>query len=174
MIFMQKVANGPDLIFVEFRKTVVRSTHPLYKCATTYLHTLHTVAKLKFLLKKWNLKKIFKKNKEKIIFQIFFLTKLNILAQCVLMMRLCEFTTTTERSIQSFPSLERKLRKLRKEVEEREIDYLLTPAMQRRKNHKHQSLLRWRDMLTTFLWLNRCQNANLIIDKNLQSRLNVT
>ena len=72
MIFMQKVANGPDLIFVEFRKTVVRSTHPLYKCATTYLHTLHTVAKLKFLLKKWNLKKIFKKNIEKIIILTFF------------------------------------------------------------------------------------------------------
>lgn len=72
-----------------------------------------------------------------------FWTKLNILAQCVLMMRLCEFTTTTERSIQSFPSLERKLRKLKNLRRER--DRLLTTPLQRRKNHKHHSLLRWKD-----------------------------
>ena len=41
--------------WVEFRKTVVRSTHPLYKCATTYLHTLHTAAKLNFCVEKSNL-----------------------------------------------------------------------------------------------------------------------
>ena len=141
-------------------------------CYYILAYTTHC-GKTQIFVEKMNLKR--KKSLKNIAKKyFFFLTKLNILAQCVLMMRLCEFTTTTERSIQSFPSLERKLRKLRKEVEEREIDYLLTPAMQRRKNHKHQSLLRWRDMLTTFLWLNRCQNANLIIDKNLQSRLNVT
>ena len=117
MIFRQKVANGPDLIFVELsleRLLWGAHTHSINVLLHTCIHyTLRQISI--FVLKN----RIFKINSDKVYLRNYwcriwiFWTKLNISAQCVLMMRLCEFTTTTERSIQSFPSLERKLRKLK-------------------------------------------------------------